>query len=379
MNNKILFVDDDANLLEGYKRNLHAFFEYDTATSAKEGLEKIIANESYSVVVADMRMPEIDGIKFLSMVKDKDPDIVRIMLTGNADIETAINAVNDGNIFRFLTKPCTPEILKKNIDAAIRQNQLITSEKDLLEKTLLGIIRILSEILSLSNPTAFSRSLRITKLAKIISNKLKINEAFKIEIASMLSHIGCIILPDYLLDKVFLGKTLDKTENETLQTYSKIGFELVSKIPRLEDAGRIIYYQQKNYNGTGYPEDNIKEEYIPLGSRILRVLLDFDTLSTNLSKKETIELLKTKKGLYDPKILEILEEIIQEEIRAQINIINVNLKNLKEKMVLAADLLSTNGKLLLPKGIELTSFIITKLLNNAKNLGIKEPIKVYAK
>ena len=115
MNSKILFVDDDANLLDGYKRNLRAFFEIDTAISAKEGLEKIIANGPYSVVIADMRMPETDGIKFLSMVKDKDSNIVRIMLTGNADIETAINAVNDGNIFRFLTKPCTPEILKRTL------------------------------------------------------------------------------------------------------------------------------------------------------------------------------------------------------------------------------------------------------------------------
>src|SRR4030042_1065067 len=106
MNRKVLCVDDDENLLDGYKRNLKADYEFEGALSARDGLEMIINNGPFAVVISDMRMPEADGIKFLSILKDKFPDTVRIMLTGNADLQTAINAVNDGHVFQFLTKPC---------------------------------------------------------------------------------------------------------------------------------------------------------------------------------------------------------------------------------------------------------------------------------
>ena len=378
MNKKILFIDDDANLLEGYKRNLRTFFEIETANSAKEGLEKIIAGGNYSVVIADMRMPETDGIKFLSMVKEKNPDIVRMMLTGNADIDTAINAVNDGNIFRFLTKPCAPEILKKSIDDGVEQNRLIISEKELMQKTLLGIIKILSEILSIVNATAFGRAIRVTKMAVKIAEKLKLKDILKVELASMLSHIGCISIPEDILERYFLGLDLMPGEADTLKSYTKMGFELLSKIPRLEQVAKIIYYQEKYFNGTGYPKDDLKEESLPIESRILKILLDFDTLSIKNSKKEALEIMKNKRSLYDTKVLDILAEIIIEEeksIRA-VNISNVNINDLKDRMMLAEDVYTKSGKLLLPKGLEVTSYLKTRLINYAKNIGVKEPLKV---
>ncbi|HUL31620.1 MAG TPA: response regulator, partial [Thermodesulfobacteriota bacterium] len=119
MENKILFVDDDANLLASYERQLRKQFPIETSLGVKEGLVAIKERSPYAVVVSDLRMPEMDGIQFLSKVREITPDTVRMMLTGYADLQNTIDAVNEGNIFRFLTKPCSPETLVKSLSAGI--------------------------------------------------------------------------------------------------------------------------------------------------------------------------------------------------------------------------------------------------------------------
>ncbi|HKF01219.1 MAG TPA: response regulator [Candidatus Sulfotelmatobacter sp.] len=154
----ILLVDDDRQILDGYRRSLRGEFLMDTVLSGQEALNLIESKGPYAVVISDMRMPGMDGIEFLRRVKSTAPDTVRIMLTGNADTETAIEAINEGSIFRFLIKPCSKEIIARTITAALVQHRLITAEKQLLEQTLSGCLQVLSEVLSLVNPAAFSRA-----------------------------------------------------------------------------------------------------------------------------------------------------------------------------------------------------------------------------
>lgn len=113
MSYKILCVDDDSNILQGYKRALRRDFDIFIAEGGLEALSIIEKEGPFAVVVSDMRMPVMDGVQFLSRVRDIAPETVRMMLTGNADQQTAIIAVNEGNIFRFLTKPCPPDVLAK--------------------------------------------------------------------------------------------------------------------------------------------------------------------------------------------------------------------------------------------------------------------------
>ena len=114
MSEKILFVDDEPDLLAAYQRHLRKAFEIETAEGPERGLEAVTERGPFAVIVSDLRMPNMDGIQFLSLVKKKTPNSVRIMLTGCADLETSIAAVNEGNIFRFLTKPCQPNTLVKS-------------------------------------------------------------------------------------------------------------------------------------------------------------------------------------------------------------------------------------------------------------------------
>lgn len=148
MTEKILFVDDDENILKAYQRVLHKEFHLDTALGGAAGLAMIEAGNCYEVVITDMRMPGMDGLQFLARVKQKLPDSVRIMLTGNADQQSAIAAVNEGNVFRFLTKPCPPELLGKAIEAGLQQYRMVRAEKELLANALAGNDRILKELLA---------------------------------------------------------------------------------------------------------------------------------------------------------------------------------------------------------------------------------------
>ena len=143
----ILFVDDDQHLLAGLRRSLHKDFLTVTESDPRNGVERAKNDPAIAVAVFDMRMPEMDGIEVLGHLKEHRPDIIRIMLTGNNDIKTAIDAVNSGHVFRFLLKPCEHEHLKQALNDGVRQHQLEQSEKELLKHTLTGAITLLSDIL----------------------------------------------------------------------------------------------------------------------------------------------------------------------------------------------------------------------------------------
>ncbi|HSS98234.1 MAG TPA: response regulator [Terriglobales bacterium] len=123
MSGKILFVDDEPAILDGYRRLLRGEYEIDTAAGGSLALE-MLTKQSYAVVIADMRMPEMDGAQLLSKIAAEYPGTMRIMLTGNSDMQTAVRAVNEGAVFRFLTKPCDKEILRTTIQAALAQYRL---------------------------------------------------------------------------------------------------------------------------------------------------------------------------------------------------------------------------------------------------------------
>ena len=120
MKDKILLVDDDEMVLAGLKRQLRNHFSIDTALSGEEALQRVQESGPYAVIVSDYMMPGMNGIEFLSYVKKSDPDTVRMMLTGTADMPTAIRAVNEGSIFQFHPKPCPADTLCQAIESAIR-------------------------------------------------------------------------------------------------------------------------------------------------------------------------------------------------------------------------------------------------------------------
>jgi diguanylate cyclase (GGDEF)-like protein len=147
MKEKILIVDDEPHVLQGYKRSLRKQFKLDTAPGGKEALEQIDRDGPYAIVVSDMRMPGMTGLALLTTLKEKSPEIIRIMLTGNADQKTAVDAVNKGEVFKFLTKPCRAETMAATLEAGFAQYHQIQEKRSILEQSTTDV-QILSEKLS---------------------------------------------------------------------------------------------------------------------------------------------------------------------------------------------------------------------------------------
>lgn len=368
MNNKILFVDDDENILVGIQRQLRKRFPVEGATNGVKGLEMIIQNGPFAVVVADMRMPGMDGIQFLTEVKRITPDVTRMMLTGNADLQTAINAVNNGNIFRFLTKPCPSETLIQSLAAGIEQYRLIHAEKDLLEKTLVGSIRMLMEILSVVNPKAFSKSTRVRTSVVHIVEELELEDAWQYEIAATLSQIGWITFPPDLLDKVTTNRTLTENEETLYSKHPLVGRALLEKIPRLEKIALMVEKQRSPLDDLDFNNLKQKKDIVNLGSQILKVALDFDQfMMTGLSYKEALSKIKDHESKYMPEVLDALSSYatVPEGYEGR-EYRDVSLDNLDLGMIFAEDLYDLSGEIIISKGEELTYSILTSLYSMSR-------------
>lgn len=377
MNNKILCVDDEPNVLQGYKRTLRKDFDIYIAEGGEQALAMIASEGPFAVVVSDMRMPGMDGVQFLSRVKELTPESIKIMLTGNSDQHTAIEAVNEGNIFRFLTKPCSPEILAKTLNAGLEQYRLITAEKHLLEETLNKSLHVLVDILAIVNPTAFSRSTRVKQLAREIADILKIKNSWEVEIAAMLSQIGCITVPEEILQKIAKGAPLTDKEAGLYHRHPQTGHDLIVRIPRMENVAEIVASQNRRINDEVvillHP-DQVDEP--TLGARILKVVLDFDKLiSSGNSPGNAFRELSERAGWYDPYVLDALKKIIEVRDDEYVSL-EVAVSELKPGMTLDKALVSNRGSMLLSAGQEITMSLKLRLINLAEAGIITNKIQV---
>jgi response regulator RpfG family c-di-GMP phosphodiesterase len=377
MNENILIVDDDPEILNSFRRSFIKKFLVDTANGAEEGL-MLLKQKPFLVVVSDFKMPRIDGIQFLTMAKEVSPDTTRIMLTGYAEVNTAIEAVNEGNIYRFLTKPCPPETLAKSIQAGIEYYQLRTAERVLLEQTLNGSISMLVEILGLINPTAFSRSNRIKKLVSEVVKELNISPSWYYELAAALSQIGFVSLPQQLLEKIYLRKELSNEETLMLNNHPHIGRRLIEKIPRLETIALMIDNQNKQFFDYPSPSDEIlPKDPVVLGAQILKVVIDYDNLvSAGYSDRDILLTLKARKGYYNNRILTIVLESTKEVISWQRK--KINLIGLCPGMVVDEDIFTVDSLLLLRRGQEVTDTVLDRLRNINTHSRLIEPFYVLA-
>ncbi|RKZ06160.1 hypothetical protein DRQ05_05230 [bacterium] len=369
---KILCVDDEANILFAYRRQLRKQFKIDTALGGEEGLKAIEAHGPYAVVISDLKMPGMDGIRFLSTVRERSPDTVRVMVTGLADLEAVMSAINEGNIFRFLTKPVDTDVLIKAIDASIEQYRLITAERELLEKTLQGSVKVLTEVLSLVNPVAFSRTFRLKRYVHHICGKLNIQNEWQFDIAAMLSHIGCITLDNVVLEKVYAGQELTSEEAEAYSSHPDIGGKILENIPRLESVAAIIRNQFKPVSEI---ESSGDSDDIVLGSKMLRAAVEFDRLITRgESVRAAIAELKENPDQFAPEIVDAMSDI--DIGPGEMTVKSVMVSELGRGMVLDEDVRSKEGILLVAKGQEVSISVLERLKRFSAKGEVEEPIRV---
>ena len=374
MTEKILFVDDEPHVLESIRRQLRKRFDLETAATGEEALRILKNDGPFAVIVSDMRMPGMNGVELLSTVKDTFPDTVRMMLTGNADQETAIEAVNNGQIFRFLNKPCPPALFITSLALALRQYRLITAEKQLLQQTLNGSVNVLSELLSLSNPMAYSSGLRCKGYVMQIASALNLPNLWQFEMSALMSQIGCMTLPAEVLEIVYAGHALNADESAMYGDHPSIGAKLLERIPRLENVTKIIAMQQLRFDEIDETLSSNELEEVLLGAQILKTVTDFDLhLFRGRNPGESLQVMQREKGAYNPVVLQALKNIKIEKLE---KIVSLKVADITIGMIPAEDIVATNGGLIVPKGQKITWPVKQGLLNFAKQVGIVEPIKM---
>src|ERR1043166_4695616 len=212
MSEKVLLVDDDASVLEVFEKLLRTRFEVRTALGGELGLQTLSTQGPFAVVIADMIMPNMTGVEFLEQVREQSPDTVRVMLTGNADQQTAVEAVNQGQIYQFLNKPCTLEVLSKAVEKSIQKHRVIKAERDLLESTLKGSIRMLMEVVAATDPDTFKHSERVHLYAGMYTAACKVNCAWELERAALLAGACHPPLPPQMTKKSTVLRPLSPAE-----------------------------------------------------------------------------------------------------------------------------------------------------------------------
>jgi response regulator RpfG family c-di-GMP phosphodiesterase len=375
MTERVLCIDDDPNILQAYQRALRRQFTIDIALGGEEALQAVINDGPYAVVVSDMRMPGMNGVELLREVKVHAADTVRMMLTGNADQQTALEAVNEGHIFRFMTKPCPPETFAKALTAGLAQYRLIRAEHDLLSKTFSACVKVLTDVLSAVSPAAFGKAARVRQLVRQLCQELG-SKSWQIEVAAMLSQVGCVSIPAEVLARAYEGKNLTAAERQMFETYPRASQELIANIPRLEEVAEIIAYQQQHYDGGGFPGHDKRGDQIPIGSRILKVALDYDSLiSTGSSKEMALAEMNDRPGRYDPAVVVALSSVLA--ITTLQVVRRLNIPELVDGLTLADDIRTASGTLVCAKGQEVTRAMRFRLRNSWTNLGIQSLIKVF--
>jgi CheY-like chemotaxis protein len=367
MNRKVLCVDDEENVLRAFERNLRLHFEIETAVGPVAGLSAIAQRGPYAVVISDLRMPEMNGIQFLSAVRKQSPDTVRLILSGNADLQAAIASVNEGSIFQFLTKPCPVDTLRTAIDGALKQFQLIIAERELLEHTLNGSVAMMTEVLSVVSPLAFSRASRIRRHIRHMATQLELPNLWEFDLASMLSQIGCIAVPSDILEKLYTGMALTPEEQKTFASHPSVGQKLLTRIPRMEVIAEMIGFQMTPFREL---RDLKISEVVKVGAQMLMVAIRLDeTVSRGASPETALKFMSDRPEVYQPRLTAAIGSAdvgaVETEVRA------VRLRDLRPNMIVNEDLCAANGLLLVAKGQVVSEPVIARLLNFSK-FGLNE-------
>ena len=426
----LLFVDDEANILSALQRLFRPQgYRIFTAESGREGLE-ILERETVDLVISDMRMPEMNGAQFLEQVRAKWPDTVRVLLTGYAEISATIDAINKGQIYRYISKPWedTDMILlvrqaldsraleqeKKRLEALTqRQNEelkqlnssleqkvqartvdlrramdLLNLAHEKLKKGFLTSIHVFSNLIELREGALAGHSRRVADLARKIAQHMGLSEAETqdVLVAGLLHDIGKFGLPDKLLQKPFGALTSE--ERAEVVKHPALGQAALMALEQLKEAAKIIRSHHERFDGLGYP-DGLAGLAIPLGARILAVVNDYDALQTGslaskrMSAEEAARFVKESRGKrYDPQVVDTFFGVVgvvapSAESQGQEQELPVSAGQLTPGMMLARDLTTRNGMLLLAQDFLLDADLIAQIRKFEKMDGA--PLAIYIK
>jgi response regulator RpfG family c-di-GMP phosphodiesterase len=367
---QILLVDDEPHILDGLRRMLRDEFLIETAADPVMALERLRDGGPCAVILSDFQMPRMNGAEFLAAARELNPDTSRILLTGQADLAGAASVVNSGGILRLLLKPASRTEVTSALHAGVAAFRATRAERELLDDTLRGSVRALTEVLALANPLAFDRSTRLRNLVAALLKAADLELSWHIEMAALLADIGAVALPTAVLERLENGQPLTVAEQELVDRLPTVADQILGGIPRIDQVRHAILDQLEDYEPA--PDDTAR-----LGSDVLRVARDFDSLiGKGADAIGALAAMREQRRRYNSVLLDALAEVVAADEDRSPRAVGVG--DLRPGMVLAEDAFTNAGLKLVPKGNHLTVSMIARLENYAAmESGIAEPLHVF--
>jgi CheY-like chemotaxis protein len=368
---RVLCVDDEPAVLEGLRRTLRRDFDVATALSGSAGLRLIEDETSFAVIVSDMRMPMMDGATFLRAAKQRAPLTVRLLLTGEANLNSAVAAVNEGGVYRFMLKPVRPPDLLEFTQQAAALHQRDVAHHGLVDVTLDGAVKALYEMLTLAAPQRAALGKRIARDVAELAAAVQVPSNDDLVLAGRLSMLGWATLSPEFVQRVHHRAVLSDKERKLVKSMPSLAAQLVARLPRLEATRDLI----QALDGQK-PTSAISE-----GANVLRVAHEFACHdATGRPAKEAVALMRGRPHVYDQAIVDVVAQKhgAGEAEAVETDVFEIDFERLEIGMVLAADLRTTSGMLLVKKGNAVTGAVYGRLDQMASGK-IQEPIMVVAR
>jgi CheY-like chemotaxis protein len=370
---RILCLDDEPYVLDGLRRHLRLNYTVVTSTDPHEALRILggQGNDPVAVIVSDMRMPQLSGISVLEQAQSISPDSTRVLLTGDADLHSAVAAINQGNVFRFMIKPCPPEELRRTVDAAVEQHRLVRAERELLEATLKGCVGALMDTLEMAQPTLFSRAGRLRRLAERMCAKLGIEDAWQVEIAAQMGEIGAITLPPSAIAVLENGTAGTGAEAEMLASLPRLADNVLARIPRLEAVREIVRHQLPTNRDPVTP----LHPDAPEAARLLQAVREYDALAWRGMPTDLVVATLASRKIHDREMLIVLAEVSGMHLPNE-TVREVRIDELAIGHELADDLYSAKGLLLVSRGQVINERLLLRVRNYEMTTGLQGNILV---
>lgn len=423
----LLILDDEREVLNALNRVLRKHFQLYLFSDANEAVGFYQDNPHIPLILTDMRMPIMDGATFLGKIIDINPHCKRFLLTGHADINLTVTAVNEGKISHYFAKPWnneeliaeltsayelfinerkTQKLLKlnmaKNAELSLinssleletsktqKKLQLISSRESnsfvRLKKTFSTFIDIYAETICLHNQDSTRHNFRVAAHARLIAEQLDCDKlaTFQIYIAGLLYEAGKLSLDQRLLNKTI--DTLSQSEKSEYNGFYQKSYQLIKKIDELKFVAEIIKHIVENYNGSAAP-DYLSGEEIPLGSRIIAIVSMYDNLINGRQLSVPVSTVEAKfrikelaKSMFDPVLVAQYLAVLEQRPEPKEGKVDylLNSGDLKPGMLLTRDILNVDNNAMLTKGTELEQHHIDKLIEIEKEQ--EESFLVYAR
>ena len=427
----ILCVDDEPSILSALRRLFRTRgLQVLCAESGQAGLD-LLETETIDLVISDMRMPEMDGVVFLEHVRQRKPDILRLLLTGYADIASITGAINRGEIYRYIAKPWDDNDIILTVQDALERSALVKEKKRLealvlahneqlkalnaslevkveartaelkrsnaalhganerLKANFLTSIKMFTAMIELRDTRLAGHTRRVADTARRLALALALDnkQVQEVFVAGLLHAVGMVGFDDELLKAPVASMT--PRQLEVFRNHPSRAEQLLMPLAELKLTVDIIAAQLEHFDGSGYPQGSAGK-HIALGARILAVAADFDSLQLGLleprqlSPQDALQAIRRGSGhQYDPAVVDVLLEICQGQRREERPVSAatskaVTTRDLVVGMVLASDMTSPSGLLLLAAGHVLDEAVISKISNFERSIGARLKATVWA-